>query len=113
MKEKRVGCNMPKIMAINAGSSSLKFQLLDMPNEEVLTKGVVERIGLSDSIFTMEIRGEKKKETSDISDHAEAVKILLDKLTTYGIIQSLDEIDGIGHRVVHGGEKFNDSVVIN
>lgn len=104
---------MSKIIAINAGSSSLKFQLLDMPEETVVTKGVVERIGLKDSIFTIEVDGEKKKDIADIEDHAKAVKILLDKLITFHIITSLDEIDGIGHRVVHGGEKFNDSVVIN
>ncbi len=103
---------MAKIMAINAGSSSLKFQLLDMPNETVVTKGIVERIGLGDSIFQIDVNGEKQKETRDIVDHSEAVKILLDKITGLGIIQSLDEIEGIGHRVVHGGEKFNDSVLI-
>jgi acetate kinase len=103
---------MAKIMAINAGSSSLKFQLLEMPNETVVTKGIVERIGLEDSIFQIEVNGEKQKETRNIFDHSEAVKILLEKLTGLGIIQSLDEIDGIGHRVVHGGEKFNDSVLI-
>ncbi|MBB5172747.1 acetate kinase [Texcoconibacillus texcoconensis] len=104
---------MSKIMAINAGSSSLKFQLLEMPEETVVTKGIVERIGLNDSIFSIEVNGEKKEETLDIEHHAQAVKILLDKLTSFGIIQSLDEIQGIGHRVVHGGEKFNDSILIN
>jgi acetate kinase len=104
--------SMSKIMAINAGSSSLKFQLLEMPEEKVLTKGVVERIGLKDSIFTIEVEGEKKKDVGDIEDHSKAVKILLDKLTSYNIISSLNEIEGIGHRVVHGGEKFNDSVLI-
>ncbi|MFC7393647.1 acetate kinase [Scopulibacillus cellulosilyticus] len=103
---------MAKILAINAGSSSLKFQLLEMPEEKVITKGLVERIGLPKSIFSIEVNGEKQKEVRDIPDHAEAVKILLDKLTTLGIIASLDEIDGIGHRVVHGGEIFNDSVLI-
>ncbi|SES35688.1 acetate kinase [Salipaludibacillus aurantiacus] len=103
---------MSKIMAINAGSSSLKFQLLEMPSEEVVTKGLVERIGLNDAVFTLEVDGEKKKETTEIEDHAKAVKILLDKLTSHNVIQSLDEIEGIGHRVVHGGEKFNDSVLI-
>lgn len=103
---------MAKIMAINAGSSSLKFQLLDMPKETVVTKGIVERIGLEDSIFQIEVNGEKQKEIRDIPDHSEAVTILLEKLTGLGIIQSLDEIEGIGHRVVHGGEKFNDSVLI-
>ena len=103
---------MSKIIAINAGSSSLKFQLFEMPSEDVITKGIIERIGLSDSVFTISVNGEKITETSDIPDHEVAVKMLLDKLTTLGIIQSLDEIDGIGHRVVHGGETFNDSVVI-
>lgn len=103
---------MSKIIAINAGSSSLKFQLFEMPSEEVITKGIVERIGLKDSIFTISVNGEKNKEVTDIPDHAVAVKILLDKLTSLGIIQSLDEIEGIGHRVVHGGEEFSDSVLI-
>ena len=103
---------MAKIIAINAGSSSLKFQLFEMPSEEVITKGIVERIGLKDSIFTISVNGEKIKEVSDIPDHEVAVKILLDKLTSLGIIQSLDEIEGVGHRVVHGGEEFSDSVLI-
>ena len=103
---------MSKIIAINAGSSSLKFQLFEMPSEEVITKGIVERIGLKDSIFTISVNGEKNKEVTDIPNHEVAVKILLDKLTSLGIIQSLDEIEGIGHRVVHGGEEFSDSVLI-
>jgi acetate kinase len=103
---------MAKIIAMNAGSSSLKFQLFEMPSEDVITKGLVERIGLKDSIFTITANGEKFQEILDIPDHEVAVKMLLDKLTTLGIIESLDEIDGIGHRVVHGGEAFHDSVVI-
>ncbi|ANC78149.1 acetate kinase [Fictibacillus nanhaiensis] len=103
---------MAKIIAINAGSSSLKFQLLQMPEEVVLTKGLVERIGLNDSVFTIEVDGEKVKEIKDIQDHSEAVSMLLDKLVKHNIISSLEEIEGIGHRVVHGGEKFNDSVLI-
>lgn len=103
---------MAKIIAINAGSSSLKFQLFEMPSEEVITKGIVERIGLKDSIFTISVNGEKNKEVTDIPNHEVAVKILLDKLTTLGIIKSLDEIEGIGHRVVHGGEEFSDSILI-
>lgn len=109
MKEMAI---LAKIIAINAGSSSLKFQLLQMPQEEVLTKGLVERIGLNDSIFTIEVDGEKVKEIKDIQDHSEAVSMLLDKLVKHNIISSLNEIEGIGHRVVHGGEKFNDSVLI-
>ncbi len=103
---------MSKVIAINAGSSSLKFQLFEMPNEDVITKGLIERIGLKDSIFTISVNGEKVEEVTDIPDHAVAVKMLLNKLTESGIIKSLDEINGIGHRVVHGGEEFNDSVLI-
>ncbi|PFN08450.1 acetate kinase [Bacillus cereus] len=103
---------MSKIIAINAGSSSLKFQLFEMPSETVLTKGLVERIGLEDSIFTITVNGEKQKEVTNIPDHAVAVNMLLNKLTENGIVKSLDEISGIGHRVVHGGEKFADSVLI-
>lgn len=103
---------MSKILAINAGSSSLKFQLLEMPEEVIITKGVAERIGLKDSVFVIEACGKKVKLVQGISDHQEAVTILLNKLLSLEIISSLDEIDGIGHRVVHGGETFNDSVVI-
>ncbi|MDR4935941.1 acetate kinase [Rossellomorea marisflavi] len=101
-----------KVIAINAGSSSLKFQLFDMPEETVITKGLVERIGLKDSVFTISVNGEKNEEITDIPNHEVAVKMLLDKLTGFGIISSLDEIEGIGHRVVHGGEIFNESVLI-
>ncbi|WP_439740842.1 acetate kinase [Bacillus pseudomycoides] len=103
---------MSKIIAINAGSSSLKFQLFEMPSEKVLTKGLVERIGLEDSIFTITVNGEKQTEVTNIPDHGVAVNILLNKLTENGIVKSLDEISGIGHRVVHGGEKFDDSALI-
>ncbi|WP_046173484.1 acetate kinase [Domibacillus indicus] len=104
---------MSKIIAINAGSSSLKFQLFEMPQETVLTKGLVERIGLSDSVFSItKPDGTTDTETTDIPDHAVAVQMLLSKLVSNGIVASLDEINGIGHRVVHGGEKFNDSAVI-
>lgn len=83
-----------------------------MPSETVLTKGVVERIGFEDAIFNIVINGEKIKQTTSIKDHAVAVKMLLDKLIGLGVIRSFSEIDGIGHRVVHGGEKFSDSVLI-
>ncbi|ARI76796.1 acetate kinase [Halobacillus mangrovi] len=101
-----------KILAINAGSSSLKFQLIEMPEETVITKGLVERIGLNDAVFTIEVGEEKDKTITDIPDHGEAVRLLLDKLTANGIIESLDEINGVGHRVVHGGERFSESVLI-
>lgn len=103
---------MAKIIAINAGSSSLKFQLFEMPSEEVITKGLVERIGMNDSVFTITVNGEKQKETLDIPDHNVAVEMLLNKLTDLKIIESLNEIEGVGHRVVHGGEEFADSVLI-
>ncbi|MCG1022050.1 acetate kinase [Sutcliffiella horikoshii] len=103
---------MSKVIAINAGSSSLKFQLFEMPSENVITKGLVERIGLNDAVFTISVNGEKVTEITDIPEHGVAVKILLKKLIDLNIIQSFDEITGIGHRVVHGGEKFNDSVLI-
>lgn len=103
---------MSKIIAINAGSSSLKFQLFEMPEEKVITKGIVERIGLADSIFSITVDGEKKTIVTDIPDHSVAVNLLLEKLTENKIINSLDEIEGIGHRVVHGGEIFTDSAVI-
>ncbi|PRS71410.1 acetate kinase [Bacillus sp. LNXM65] len=103
---------MSKIIAINAGSSSLKFQLFDMPEETVLTKGLVERIGMDNSIFTISVGGEKKTEITDIPDHAVAVKMLLEKLIEFNIIKDFNEIDGVGHRVVHGGEKFSDSVLL-
>jgi acetate kinase len=103
---------MSKIIAINAGSSSLKFQLFDMPSETVVTKGLVERIGLDQSVFTIVVNGEKIKEMTDLPDHAVAVKLLLSKLTELHIIENLNEIDGIGHRVVHGGEKFTGSVML-
>ncbi|MCQ6274392.1 acetate kinase [Bacillus sp. V3B] len=104
---------MAKIIAINAGSSSLKFQLFDMPSEDVITKGLIERIGLNDAVFNITVNGEKQTETTDIPNHNVAVELLLSKLTNLGIIESLNEIEGVGHRVVHGGEEFSDSVLIN
>ena len=103
---------MANILAINAGSSSLKFQLIEMPEERVITKGLVERIGLDEGIFTITVNGGKVKKVQDIPDHEAAVQLLLDQLISTGIIKSFDEIDGVGHRVVHGGERFNDSVLI-
>lgn len=100
------------ILAINAGSSSLKFQLIRMPEEELVTKGLIERIGLKDSIFTIEVNGEKVKTVQDIKDRVEAVDIMLDAFKAHNIINDINDIDGTGHRVVHGGEKFPESVAI-
>ena len=101
-----------KILAINAGSSSLKFQLIEMPEETELAKGVVERIGIENAIFKLEYGEEEEKLTMDIPNHAKAVEVLLERLQASGVIASLDEIDGVGHRVVHGGERFSDSVIV-
>lgn len=103
---------MQNILAINAGSSSLKFQLLQMKNEHVVAIGQVERIGLSDSIFTLKSEKGKVEKIQDIENHADAVAILLTMLLEEEVVSSFDEIDGIGHRVVHGGEVFSDSVLI-
>lgn len=105
---------MSKTIAINAGSSSLKWQLYEMPAETVIAKGLVERIGLNDSIFTVKYgEGQKYEVVTDIPDHEIAVKMLLDQLIELNILASYDEITGVGHRVVHGGEYFDKSVIID
>lgn len=103
---------VPKILSINAGSSSLKFQLIEMTNEEEITKGLFERIGLENSIFTMATDEKKIEKVLDITDHSMAVEMLLEHLLSEGVVSSYDEIDGLGHRVVHGGELYSDSVLI-
>ena len=102
-----------KIMSINAGSSSLKFSLFDMDDEHVIVSGLFERIAIENSGYTIKYNGEKIHEDVELNNHQDAVRILMDKLITLGIISSLDEIDGIGHRITAGGEKFNKSVLIN
>jgi len=102
-----------KVIAINAGSSSLKFQLFSMPEEVSLCQGLVERIGLQDAIFTMKFHGQKVSKTLSIADHQEAVDMLLTSLIEYRIVSDLKEIQGVGHRVAHGGEYFPDSAIIN
>lgn len=104
---------MNKIMAVNAGSSSLKFQLLEMPSEKVITEGLVERIGFADAGFTIKANGNKEKSVLEIKNHSEAVAKVLDELIKRNIVSSLEEIKGVGHRVVHGGEKFKESTIIN
>ena len=100
------------IMAINAGSSSLKFQLLTMPEGTVLCQGLIERIGLTNAIFTLKQGDNKWQETRPIGDHKAAANLLLEKLISHRIIPSLAAIDGVGHRVAHGGETFKDSALI-
>ena len=104
---------MSKTISINAGSSSLKWQLYQMPEEKVLAKGLLERIGLKDSISTVKFDGRSEKQFRDIADHTQAVKILLDDLKRFNIIESYDEITGVGHRVVAGGEYFKDSALVD
>lgn len=102
-----------KIMSINAGSSSLKFSLFDMDTNDVLVSGLFERIGIEGSCYTIKNSEFKIKQEAVLNNHADAVKILLDKLIELKIINSLEELDGIGHRVVHGGDKYTDSVVVS
>ena len=102
-----------KILAVNAGSSSLKFTMMEMPEEKVLISGYVEKIGLEDSFWTVKVNGEKIKRERFVKDHTEAVQVLIDELFENKIIESLDEIKAVGHRVLHGGEKYADSVLIN
>ncbi|MGI6608163.1 MAG: acetate/propionate family kinase [Erysipelotrichaceae bacterium] len=103
---------MSKIFAVNAGSSSLKFKLFQMPEERVLTDGVVERIGLEDGIFTIRVNGEKISTFLPIKDHQQAVDMLLKALVEHKIVDKLEEIDACGHRVLHGGEKYADSAIV-
>ena len=102
-----------KILSVNAGSSSLKFQMYEMPEAKVLISGVFERIGIEDSFYTIKINGEKNKKSAVLGNHEDAVKILINELFENKVIASLDEIEGVGHRVVHGGSKYASSVVID
>ena len=102
-----------KFLCVNAGSSSLKYQLFEMPEEKVIISGYIEKIGLEDSFWTIKINGEKIKGAKYLKDHNDAVKVLLDSLIENKAVESLDEIKGVGHRVVHGTEKYKDAVLIN
>ncbi len=104
---------MARIMAVNAGSSSIKFQLLEMPAETVIASGVMERIGLAEGIFTLKYDGKKEETHPVLPTHAEGVELLLETLVEKGIVKSLDEISGVGHRVVQGGEYFKDSSLVD
>jgi len=100
-----------KILSVNAGSSSLKFQMYEMPEETVLISGVFERIGIQGGMYTIKINGEKHKKEVELKDHEVAVKILAEELINYGVVSSLEEIKGIGHRVVQGADFFDKSVI--
>ena len=103
---------MSKIMAVNSGSSTLKWKLYTVPDEKVVAQGMVDRLGLSDSVFEVEFNGKKISEMGDIPDHTTAVNKMLDKLIDLKIIDSYNEITGVGHRVVAGGSIFKDSAVV-
>lgn len=102
-----------KILSVNAGSSSLKFQLYEMPEEKVLISGMFERIGIENSFYRIKINGEKQTKETAVKNHEEAVNLLIQELFDNKIIASIDEIAGIGHRVVHGGDVYKDSVIID
>lgn len=101
-----------KILAVNTGSSTLKWKLYDMPAEHVIAEGMLDRMGLGDSVFTVKFNGEKTKEVGDIKNAEEAVKKLMATLIDRKIIGSFDEIQGIGHRIVAGGETFEHSALM-
>jgi len=101
---------MYKVMAVNCGSSSLKYKLYEMPEERVLCSGLAERIGHDDGIFKIKFDGKEDKRVLPIPDHAVAVNLVLEALTKFGIVKSLDEIKCVGHRVVQGGKYFSHSV---
>ena len=102
-----------KILTVNAGSSSLKFTLFEMPEEKVIASGLFEKIGLNGSSYTIKYNGEKITQEYDLKDHAVAVKKLMNELISLGIINSLDEIEGVGHRILHGAQEFSEPTVLN
>ena len=102
-----------KILAVNAGSSSLKFTLIELPSQKKLISGYFEKIGIGNSFYTIKINGQKLEREVDLKDHSIAVKYLIDELIGNNVISSLDEIDGVGHRIVHGADKYSESVLLN
>lgn len=103
-----------KILVLNSGSSSIKYQLFNMEDESVLARGIVERIGIEDSFLEHEVNGDEVVIEEDIPNHSKGISLVIDALLddNYGVLESMDEINAVGHRVVHGGEKFADSVKI-
>ena len=105
-----------KILVLNCGSSSVKFQLLEMDNEELICKGIVEKIGSSQATLRYQPRGRPEiKEVLEVLDHQAAIKLVISTIMhpTDGVINDKSEIEGIGHRTVHGGEEFSQSVLID
>lgn len=104
---------MSKTIAVNAGSSTVKFKLFDMPSENVVAEGLIERIGLDEGHAKIKYDGKAHEDTRKFKDHGEAVQYLLDQLINLGIVKDYNEITAVGHRVVAGGEFFKDSAVID
>ena len=104
-----------KILVLNCGSSSLKYQLFDMQTEEVLASGRYERIGEPEAFITHKVNGQKIEIQNAVYNHSEAIEFALKQFTNpeYKVIESLEEIEAIGHRLVHGGEKISESVIID
>ena len=104
-----------KVLVVNCGSSSIKYQLIDMENENLMAKGYLEKIGLPDSFLTHTVNGEKHKIEQVIENHEEGIKLVLSQLThpEYGVIKSFDEIGAIGHRLAHGGDKISEPTLID
>lgn len=102
-----------KVLSINAGSSSMKFTAYEMPEEEVLISGYIERIGIGESFYTLRVNGDKIEKHVDVVDHKQAFEIVVDELKNYKIVDSLDEIKAMGHRIVQGGSYFDKSVVVD
>ena len=105
---------MKKILVLNCGSSSIKYALYNMDDQSVITSGGIEKIGLPDSFITVKLNGEKHKMEKPVREHTEGVQWIFEVLTTgeYAVLSHLEELDAVGHRMVHGGEKFNKSVLL-
>ena len=101
-----------KIMSVNCGSSSLKFSIFEMENKELIASGYFEKVTIPGSFYNIKFNGEKFHEDIDMMNHTEAVEIMLDRIVKLGIVKDLSEIEAVGHRVVHGGDKYNKSVII-
>lgn len=102
-----------KILAVNAGSSSLKFTLIELPSEKVVATGLFEKIGLDASCYSIKYNGEKYEEKLELKDHSVAVDILMKELIRIGIINKLEDIEGVGHRMLHGASQYHESIILN
>ena len=102
-----------KILSVNAGSSSLKFNLIELPSREIIAKGLFEKIGIDGSMYTIKYNGEKIFKEVSLADHAVAVEKLINELLENKIVSTLEEIEGVGHRILHGGQEFTKSMLLD